>query len=621
MKKQVVLGLLMLLCAWQAQAASPKVPEVILFADMRLELTADARKKVQTDVDALTRYEKYFNAKVDRIDAYFPLIEPILREENVPEDIKYLVIQESALVGDAVSSANAIGYWQFKVPAAEEVGLTINSAVDERMNIITATRGAARYFKNNNALFDNWLHALMAYYEGPGGALKKADKRFNGRKVMRLDGKTHWYILKYLSHKIAFEEAVGKNLNPPVQLFVYRNGGGKSLREIAEEFQVTEEDLRPYNTWLKQRKVPQDKGYPIIVPDFSGRSIEPPLASNEKPDRKLLASPPENNTVSVLHGEKINSQVFPLMKTRQFLGREQLLVNGIPAVIVKEGEDVKRLSQRTGVAPSRIIKFNNLGHPQAAITVGQPYYLRAKRNRAPARYHIAEPGETWWDVSQRFGIKLRKLLRNNRLRDEKPLQAYQVLWLRYIRPDNFPVEFQPPPEMPDQQLPTTVVASKSLTVSPKITENENVKEPSANGNTAPSLDPTDPEASERAWRNDPEEATEDTSKKEIDKVEYHTVQAQETLYSIARQYQVSVADLAGHNQLSIYDTIKPGQQLRLPITATPIVAANEYHEVQPGETMYQIARQHQISIRELMEWNQKENFNLKVGEQLRVTAP
>ena len=52
-------------------------------------------------MDALTRYEKYFKAKVERIDAYFPLIEEILREEKVPDDIKYLVIQESALVGDA----------------------------------------------------------------------------------------------------------------------------------------------------------------------------------------------------------------------------------------------------------------------------------------------------------------------------------------------------------------------------------------------------------------------------------------------------------------------------------------------------------------------------------------
>ena len=120
-----------------------EVPSQIRFADMRLNLTSEARKKIQTDVDALIRHEKYFNAKVKKVDAHLPIIEQVLREENVPDDIKYLVIQESALVGDAVSTSNAVGYWQFKEATGREVGLTINREVDERMNIVTATRGPA----------------------------------------------------------------------------------------------------------------------------------------------------------------------------------------------------------------------------------------------------------------------------------------------------------------------------------------------------------------------------------------------------------------------------------------------------------------------------------------------
>lgn len=602
MKNVSILGYFILCLVFSVQAESPKVPEVVFFADMRLELTADARKKVQTDVDALTRYEKYFNAKVDRIDAYFPLIERVLREENVPEDIKYLVVQESGLVGDAVSSSNAIGYWQFKVPAAEEVGLTINSAVDERMNIITATRGAARYFKNNNALFDNWLHALMAYYEGPGGALKKADRRFNGKKVMRLGGKSHWYILKYLSHKIAFEQAVGKNPTPPVQLFVYQNGSGKTLRDIANEFRVTEDDLQPYNTWLKQRKIPQDKAYPVIVPDFSGQMRKPAIADKNLPNNPSQVKLNHGATASTMDEREINSDAFPLMKTRRWFGKEQLLVNGIPAVIAREGEDVKQLSQRAGVAPSKMIKFNNLGHPQAAIIPGQHYYLRKKRNRAPAHYHVAEEGETWWDVSQRFGIKLKKLLRNNRLRKEEPLPAHQVLWLRYIRPTTVAAEFRQPNRSLANQQPKAVADTRLATTE--------VIDAPLSADQATQLPNTDV-ASEQAWRNNSEQNT----------TAYHTVQSKETLYSIARQYGVSVAELAGHNQMSMYDAIKEGQQLLLPISSKESVSASEYHEVQTGETMYQIAQQYNISIRELMEWNQKESFNLRVGEQLRITAP
>ena len=212
-KTILLIGLFFFSLSVQAQL-TVEVPSVIHFADMQLELTPEARKKIQTDVDALVRHEKYFNAKVAKVDAHFPLIEQVLREENVPEDIKYLVIQESALVGDAVSTSNAVGYWQFKDVTGREVGLAINNEVDERMNIITATHGAARYFKNNNTFFDNWLYALLAYYAGPGGALKIADKKYYGAKRMKLDGNTHWYVIKYLAHKIAFEQAIGKNPRP-----------------------------------------------------------------------------------------------------------------------------------------------------------------------------------------------------------------------------------------------------------------------------------------------------------------------------------------------------------------------------------------------------------------------
>ncbi len=593
-------------------AHSPKVPENISFADMRLELTADARKKVQTDVDALTRYEKYFNAKVERVDAYFPLIEEVLREENVPEDIKYLVIQESALVGDAVSSSNAVGYWQFKVPSATEVGLTINGAVDERMNIIAATRGAARYFKNNNVFFDNWLHALMAYYEGPGGALKKADKRFNGRKVMRLDGRAHWYILKYLSHKIAFEGAVGKNPNPPVQLFVYEDGGGQTLREIATKFSVTEEDLQPYNKWLKQKRVPEDKTYPVIIPDFSGRSLQPPIAENTQPKNQASPKNTKGLTSSVLEGETLNSAAFPAISTRQWFGKKQLRVNGVSGIIAQEGEDVKQLARRAGIPPSRLIRYNDLTYQEAEIVPGRPYYTRPKRNRAPARYHVAEAGETWWDVSQRFGIKLKKLLRKNRLREEKPLEASRVLWLRYIRPASIPVEYRNPTHSPANQPPVaSTQTATTVTSSPEVDQN-------TMGDSG----------SEEAWRNSSTEentnfgqAEADLGQNELKEASYHIVAAQETLYSIAKKYGLSAAELAGYNQISVYESLQVGQQLRVPnseiATSTPV----GYHEVKAGETMYQIAQEYSISLRELMEWNEKENFTLKVGERLRVASP
>jgi len=128
-----------------------------------------------------------------------------LQEENVPDDFKYLVIQESALIPDAISSANAVGFWQFKESSGQEVGLRIDRNIDERMNVVSATRGACRYLKTNNFYYDNWLYALLAYNTGRGGAETHIDSRHFGDKKMEINKHTHWYVKKYLAHKIAFQ--------------------------------------------------------------------------------------------------------------------------------------------------------------------------------------------------------------------------------------------------------------------------------------------------------------------------------------------------------------------------------------------------------------------------------
>ena len=70
--------------------------------------------------------------KIDRMLLYFPIIERIFKEEGVPEDFETLAIQESGLISDAVSSADAVGFWQFKDFTAQEVGLRVDKRIDER---------------------------------------------------------------------------------------------------------------------------------------------------------------------------------------------------------------------------------------------------------------------------------------------------------------------------------------------------------------------------------------------------------------------------------------------------------------------------------------------------------
>ena len=93
---------------------SPRVPDKIRIDNMVLNISSDVIPIIQNEVDALHINDKYFQIFVDRVNIYFPIIERILREEEMPDDLKYLALQESALIPDAVSSSNAVGFWQFK---------------------------------------------------------------------------------------------------------------------------------------------------------------------------------------------------------------------------------------------------------------------------------------------------------------------------------------------------------------------------------------------------------------------------------------------------------------------------------------------------------------------------
>jgi len=129
------------------------------------------------------------SAILGRIVTYFPMFEKYLEERNMPKDLKYLAVVESALIPFATSRSSAKGLWQFMAPTARQYHLNINSLVDERLDPNKATQSALEYLSVLHKKFGNWDLALAAYNGGPGRV----------RKAIR-KGKSHnyWKIKKYL---------------------------------------------------------------------------------------------------------------------------------------------------------------------------------------------------------------------------------------------------------------------------------------------------------------------------------------------------------------------------------------------------------------------------------------
>ena len=428
----------LLLCclAWSVQAAeaTPLVPARMRFADLRLQLTQAAKARIQEKVDSLTSSEKHFQELLARVNLFLPIVERVLKEENIPLDFKYLVIQESKLFADAVSTSNAVGFWQFKEPAAREVGLKIDQHVDERMHIAAATRAAARYLKQNNREFNNWLYALLAYNEGRGGVRQYTKKQYLGAKVMTIEPQAHPYIVHFLAHKVAFEKVLGQERHPELYLHEYEEAHGKTLSEIAKEFGVDKQQLKEYNKWLKRYRVPHDATCVTIIPMTHQQYAQ----SSAAKAKNILA---KYKIDYAQYWER--AAEFPVITPQKDKkrGPQFTAINGIVGTIAQQGDSLTSLAQAGNISLEQFLAINDMDKKHLVVP-GQVYYYKPKQSKAGIHFHIARPGETWWSVAQKYGIKKEELLLKNRLRKEVALKPGRVLWLRFIRPAKIPVAYE-----------------------------------------------------------------------------------------------------------------------------------------------------------------------------------
>lgn len=561
-------------------AQAPEVPDKMQFAGITLTIRDDARREIQKDVNMLTQSAKHHTIKVERAKTYFPIIEKIFAEENVPDDFKYLVLQESALIADAVSVSNAVGFWQFKDFTAVEMGLRVDKEIDERMNIVSATRGAARYIKKNNYYFNNWVYALQAYQMGAGGTMKAVKDYQSGTKHMAITSETYWYVKKFLAHKIAFENYVkGPG---EVKVYTITNRTKRSIKEVADEFAIDEEQLRQYNKWVRKDHIPDDKSYMLSIPTIGesakrNAAIARAESSNPlEPPKRIDAEPARASTTT-------------------------MMLHGIPAIKAIAGETPSALAKRADVDLSGFLRYNDISVSDR-INAGKFYYLKRKKTRGPVSHHVVIAGDNLWSISQQYGVQLRKLERYNKIDRDNTLKEGSVIYLTGKRT----VEAVPEAEEPAVEIETG--ETFNWTVQPQANPVPDVLATPL----PPQQTPVEPKQ---------ELAQADSVKADTISFDQHVVVAGETLYSIAKRYEVGVMQVAEWNNLSLSDGIKPGQILRLrkPSETLAVPASTEViHTVKASDTLYSIAREYGVTIKELMDWNKKKDFALSVGEKLVI---
>ncbi len=241
----------------------PKLDKRLTFAEEIIPINEDTRERLDREFLVNSYYHSSSVIAMKNASRYFPVIEKILEEENVPTDFKYLSVAESNL-SNVISSAGARGFWQFMKSASKDYNLEVNREVDERYHLEKSTRAAAKYLKALKKRFGSWLNAAAAYNMGPGNMSK--EMRRQGEKHffdMNLNAETSRYVFRLVAIKeiMSSPEKYGfyldqEDMYKPWETYEVKvTSTIPDLGEFARQNGVSYRILKYYNPWLIDNKL------------------------------------------------------------------------------------------------------------------------------------------------------------------------------------------------------------------------------------------------------------------------------------------------------------------------------------------------------------------------------
>ena len=236
------------------------LPENLIFANEKVPVELpDIKERIDREFLVNTYWQSNGFLMFKRANKYFPIIEKILAEENVPDDFKYLAVIESGLT-NVVSPAGASGFWQIMQTTGREYGLEVNSNVDERYHIEKSTKVACKYLKDAKKKLGSWTLAAAAYNGGMSGMSRKLDKQqVTGYYDLLLTSETSRYVprivaMKYIlmqPHKFGFNFKKEDLYNNIPTTTVKVDTAITNIAQFSKDFGVNYKIMKIHNPWLR----------------------------------------------------------------------------------------------------------------------------------------------------------------------------------------------------------------------------------------------------------------------------------------------------------------------------------------------------------------------------------
>lgn len=288
-----------------------------------------------------------------KAEYYFPIFEDILAKHDLPYELCYMPVIESALNPQARSHMGATGLWQFMPATGKKYGLEINSLVDERMDPIRSTEAACLFLKNLYAIFQDWNLVIAAYNCGPGN-VNKAIHRAGGKRDFwsiypYLPSETRGYLPIFIAASYAMNYAEAHGICPAIPLATMASDTivttqRQHLKQIADNIDIPLAELRRLNPQYPRDIIPGGKAYAICLP------IEKAGVYIDKQDTILAYQAKElihnrRDEIELLHRTSVNGGYS---------------INGVTYYKIKEGDTLGGIAKKFRVSVKQLKAWNGL---------------------------------------------------------------------------------------------------------------------------------------------------------------------------------------------------------------------------------------------------------------------
>lgn len=409
---------------------------------------------------------------------YFPIFEEALAKYDLPMELKYLPIIESALNPRANSSANAVGLWQFMYSTGRMYKLEISTFVDERRDPIKATDAAARYLRDLYNIYKDWHLVIAAYNCGPG-TVNKAIKRCGDKKdywkiYYRLPKETRGYVPAFIAANYVMNYYQNHNIFPkspdfPIITDTLMVNDYLNFNQISEVIGIPIDELRSLNPQYRRDIIPASKAksYSLVLPqDQISAYLENELTIHDDrrdeffPNNQIVN--PQNNYAHLTIGDiKGRDKVIYTIKPGDNIGvisawfrirtSDLRYWNNIHKNLIRAGQ---RLAiyvpsgqgeyYRTIGKLSYTEKQKSLNKKPETSTKKTVAYSRGKNSENATRadsdkednqsakgdfvYYKVRPGDNFWTIARKFpGVSNYDIMKLNHIKEENSLKVGQIL--------------------------------------------------------------------------------------------------------------------------------------------------------------------------------------------------